>query len=219
MIALLLAVLVGPALVVLALEGGGDDGAGATPMRIARLPTDVAVLGDTVWVASGRDDRVVALEGGPRGSRRAASDRFGAAAGRGRRGLGVDSERRRRQRDALNPRPWLARAADRDRRRRHRRGGRRGRGLGVQRPGGNRDADRPVSNRRLGPPIRTGNFPTALALGANYLWVVDSGDGTVARVDPREDLVVGRRHRSAATRRTSRSASARSGSPTAATAR
>ena len=43
------------------------------------------------------------------------------------------------------------------------------------------------------PPIRTGNFPTALALGANYLWVVNSGDGTVARVDPREELVVGRR--------------------------
>ena len=77
----------------------------------------------------------------------------------------------------------------------------------------------PISNRPLGPPIRTGNFPTALALGASYLWVVNSGDGTVARVDPREDLVVGRRIRSAATRRTSRSASARSGSPTAATAR
>ena len=53
----------------------------------------------------------------------------------------------------------------------------------------------PLSGRRLGPPIRTGRFPSALAVGAGYVWVVNSGDGTVARVDPREDVVVGRRLR------------------------
>ena len=58
---MLLLLLLAPAALVLVLR---DDGGGATPMRIARLPTDVAVLGDTVWVASGRDDRVIALDGG-----------------------------------------------------------------------------------------------------------------------------------------------------------
>ena len=77
-----------------------------------------------------------------------------------------------------------------------------------------------VSNRVLGPPVRTGEFPTALAIGANHVWVVNSGDGTVARVDPRENVVDRPADcRSGATRRTSRSASARSGSPTAATGR
>ena len=57
----LVLLLVTPAALVLVLR---DDGGAVTDMRIARLPTDVAVLGDTVWVASGRDDRVVALEGG-----------------------------------------------------------------------------------------------------------------------------------------------------------
>lgn len=51
----------------------------------------------------------------------------------------------------------------------------------------------PVSGRILAPRIRTGNFPTALAVGDQYLWVVNSGDGTLARVDPRENLVIGRR--------------------------
>ena len=59
-IALLLAVLIGPALVVLALDGSGGDGEDA--LRVARLPTDVAVESDTVWVASGRDDRIVAID-------------------------------------------------------------------------------------------------------------------------------------------------------------
>ena len=59
-IALLLAVLVGPAIVVLALEGSGGDEPEA--LRVARLPTDVAVDGDTVWIASGRDDRFVAID-------------------------------------------------------------------------------------------------------------------------------------------------------------
>ena len=57
----LILLLVAPAALVLVLR---DDGGSTTPLRIARLPTDVAVLGDTVWVASGRDDRVIALEGG-----------------------------------------------------------------------------------------------------------------------------------------------------------
>ena len=41
--------------------------------------------------------------------------------------------------------------------------------------------------------MRTGSFPTALAVGAGFVWVVNSGDGTVARIDPREDVVIGRR--------------------------
>jgi len=53
----------------------------------------------------------------------------------------------------------------------------------------------PLSGLPLGAPIRTGRFPSALAVGAGYVWVVNSGDGTVARVDPREDVVVGRRLR------------------------
>jgi hypothetical protein len=62
-IAVLVILLAAPATVVLLLRD--DDGGGGTEaMRIASLPTDVAVLGDTVWVASGREDRVVALEAG-----------------------------------------------------------------------------------------------------------------------------------------------------------
>ena len=41
--------------------------------------------------------------------------------------------------------------------------------------------------------MRTGSFPAALAVGAGFVWVVNAGDGTVARIDPREDVVIGRR--------------------------
>ena len=75
----------------------------------------------------------------------------------------------------------------------------------------------PVSNRVMGPAVRTGSFPAALTIGAGSVWVVNAGDGTVARVDPREDVVLGRRLPVDVTRRTSPSATARSGSPTAAT--
>ena len=58
-VALLLAVLVGPALYVLLTS---DDGEGTEALRVARLPTDVAVADDTVWVVSGRDDRILAVD-------------------------------------------------------------------------------------------------------------------------------------------------------------
>ena len=58
--ALLIAVLVGPALFVLLLRDDGDDA--PETLAVARLPTDVAVGGDTVWVASGREDRILAID-------------------------------------------------------------------------------------------------------------------------------------------------------------
>ena len=86
-----------------------------------------------------------------------------------------------------------AAAADPDRRRgrRHRR---RLRGhLGDQRAGRDGHARRPDRQPRDRRPVRTGNFPAALAVGAGFVWVVNAGDGTVARIDPREDVVIGRR--------------------------
>ena len=58
--ALLMLVLIGPALFVLLTRDGGEDRPEA--VAVARLPTDVAVDGDTVWVASGRDDRILAID-------------------------------------------------------------------------------------------------------------------------------------------------------------
>ena len=173
------------------LAAATDDAA----LRVARLPTDVAVEGDTVWVASGRDDRIVAIdvaqpEDPPR-RHETGSAPLRVAVGAGSvwtANAGDDSVTR------LNPLipgssgrriaigadavdvavgpdgAWVS-------------NGQRGTVMRID----------PISNRPLGPPIRTGNFPTALAIGATYLWVVNSGDGTIARVDPREDLVVGRR--------------------------
>ena len=67
-----------------------------------RLPTDVAVQDSTVWVVSGRDNRVVALDAARRRARArdALGRRFAAAAG-DRRGLGLDRQRGRRHRHAL----------------------------------------------------------------------------------------------------------------------
>ena len=117
--------------------------AGRQALRIAALPTDVAVLGDTVWVASGRDDRVVALEGGraDRAERHATgSAPLRVAVGAGSvwtANAGDDSVTR------LNPLvPGDRRAADRDRRRRDRRRGRPGRRLGDERAARDRHADR-----------------------------------------------------------------------------
>ena len=59
----LVCVLVGPALVVMLIKRG-DGGGGSLDtehLRIAQLPSDVAVQGGTVWVASGRDNRIVAI--------------------------------------------------------------------------------------------------------------------------------------------------------------
>ena len=191
-------------------------------LRIAALPTDVAVLGDTVWVASGRDDRVDRARGGRAGARRAARDRLVAAAGRRRRRLGLDRQRRRRQRHAAESAVpgdvgrRIAIGADAI-------------DVAVGPDGawvtnGQRGDGHP---HRLRSPTacsarrsRTGEFPTALAIGANHVWVVNSGDGHGrARRPARARRRSAGGCRSGATRRTSRSASARSGSPTAATGR
>ena len=179
---------------------GTDDGAGGRGRgrrrRSGGLPTDVAVADGTVWVASGRDDGVVAIDAAELSRPPVApGDRGRAAAHRGRR---ADSIWTADAGDGTVTRvnPLLPGAAGR----RIRIGadavdvavgydgawvtnGQRGTVTRID----------PVSNRVLGPPIRTGNFPTALAIGANFVWVVNSGDGTVARVDPREGLVIGRR--------------------------
>ena len=57
---LLLVVLFAPAILRAAWTSGGDDA--ADTFRVARLPTDVAFAGGTVWVASGRDDRILAVD-------------------------------------------------------------------------------------------------------------------------------------------------------------
>ncbi len=62
-IAVLLVLLAAPAIVVLVTSGGGDEGSGERALRVGRQPTDVAVAGNTVWIASGRDDGIVALDG------------------------------------------------------------------------------------------------------------------------------------------------------------
>jgi DNA-binding beta-propeller fold protein YncE len=185
---LLLAVLVTPALFVVLT---GEDGETSDTLRVARLPTDVAVAGDTVWVVSGRDDRILAVDpeqtDGPAASHETGSAPLRVAVGAGsvwtanagdgsvtrlnplvpestgrRIAIGADAVD-----VAVGPDgAWVS-------------NGQRGTVMRID----------PISNRPQGPPIRTGAFPTALALGANHLWVVNSGDGTVARVD----LVVGRR--------------------------
>ena len=117
-----------------------------------------------------------------------------AAAGRGRRRLGVDRQRGRRQRHPAEPaRPGVTRAGGSASARRHRRRRRPDGAWVTNGQAGTVTRIDSVSNRVLGSPIRTGEFPTALAIGANHVWVVNSGDGTVARVDPREHVVVGRR--------------------------
>ena len=159
-----------------------------------KLPTDVAVDGSTVWVVSGRDNRVVALDA--RDAEQApevhatGSSPLRLAVGQGSvwtANAGDDTVTR------LDPLHARQRARDQGRRRGRRRRRQRRWHVGDATAGGHRDAHRPVSNRVLGQPVRTGSFPTALAVGAGYVWVVNSGDGTVARIDPRENVVIGRR--------------------------
>jgi DNA-binding beta-propeller fold protein YncE len=194
----LLCLVVGPAAVVLLVKhnDGGATGLDTEHLRIARLPTDVAVQGKTVWVASGRDNRIVAIDTtmpsvapepratGPSPIRIAvgAGSVWTANAGNGTvtrlnplaRGkgsrreipIGADAVD-----IAVGPTgAWVA-------------NGQRGTVTRLD----------PISNRVLGAPVRTGSFPSALTVDKNYVWVVNSGDGTVARIDPRENVVVGRR--------------------------
>jgi len=39
-------------------------------------------------------------------------------------------------------------------------------------------------------PIRVGDAPTAVAVGAGAVWVANAGDGTVSRIDPAKREVV-----------------------------
>jgi DNA-binding beta-propeller fold protein YncE len=196
-IAILLCLLVGPAVAVLLLKGGDSDrggGVDAEHLRVARLPTGVAAQGQTVWVASGRDNRIVAVDSqkpsaapqsyrtGPAPIRVAvgAGSVWSANAGNGTvTRLYPDKTGEAKQipigADAVDVAvgpdgAWVS-------------NGQQGTVTRI-------DA---VSNRVLGPPVRTGRFPSALAADENYVWVVNSGDGTVARVDPRENVVTGRR--------------------------
>ena len=109
----------GVVMVVFLLAPGGRGAADARTGRwsstasacaAGQLPTDVAVDGSTVWVVSGRDNRVVALDA--RDAEQAPephADRRVAAAARGRPGLGVDGQRGRRHGHA--PRPAACPAA------------------------------------------------------------------------------------------------------------
>ena len=66
-ILVLVVLLAAPATLVVLLRDDDDDsndGKANQALRVATLPTDVAVLGDTVWVTSGREDRVIALDHG-----------------------------------------------------------------------------------------------------------------------------------------------------------
>src|SRR3954452_11867752 len=71
----MVALLVAPAIVVLLLREPAVIADGQR-LRAGHQPTDVAVEGSTVWVVSGRDDRVVALDG-----RDASQDAVAHAAG------------------------------------------------------------------------------------------------------------------------------------------
>jgi DNA-binding beta-propeller fold protein YncE len=190
---LLAALLMAPAVAVLVADDAPEPL--AESLRVSRQPTDVALLGDTVWVTSGRDDRVVAFDartaevvlrprevgGGPlrvaagEGSVWTANAEDGTVARIDPLVPGDVGRRIALSADAVDVAVgpggvWVT-------------NGTRGTVTRID----------PVSNRVLGRPVRTGNFPTALTIGAGYVWVVNSGDGTVARIDPREDLVVGRR--------------------------
>src|SRR4051794_7886539 len=62
MAAALIVLALAPAAVVLLLRHGSGGGVEAQRLAVARLPTDVATDAGTVWVASGRDDRVLAID-------------------------------------------------------------------------------------------------------------------------------------------------------------
>ena len=65
----MLAVLVTPALVVLLRTEPPAEIKPEAGVHVGRVPTDVAVQGSTVWVVSGRDNRVVAIDAGDLRSR------------------------------------------------------------------------------------------------------------------------------------------------------
>jgi YVTN family beta-propeller protein len=46
----------------------------------------------------------------------------------------------------------------------------------------------PRSGRRT-QRIEVGDVPTAIAMGADTVWVANSADGTVSRIDPRRNVV------------------------------
>jgi streptogramin lyase len=187
-----------PAAVVLLV---GDEPAPAPSVRVEEvrvgaLPTDIAIAQERAWVASAGSDRLVAIgdrraperDGTYRarsGALRVASDGltiwlagavgnsltsvdplFGGEAARHRIPIGRDAVDVAVGRDAA----WVSNGA-----------------------AGTVTRVDPVSDRALGPPVRTGRFPTALVVGSHDVWVVNSGDGTLARIDQRENLVVGRR--------------------------
>ena len=60
---MLLGLVIAPALIVLAEEEDNGGGKAAEQgVRAGRLPTDVVVTQGTVWVASGRDNRIIAID-------------------------------------------------------------------------------------------------------------------------------------------------------------
>jgi streptogramin lyase len=165
-------------------------------VRVSALPTDIAIAQGRAWVPSAGSDRLVAIDdtAAPEreaayrarsGALRVATDGltiwlagalgnsltsvdplFGGEATRHRIPVGGDAVDVAVGRDAA----WVSNGA-----------------------AGTVTRVDPVSDRALGPPIRTGRFPTALEVGSHDVWVVNSGDGTLARIDQRENLVVGRR--------------------------
>ena len=191
--ALMLILLLAPAVAVL-LTREPDVLADGHRLPAGRLPTDVAVQGSTVWVVSGRDNRVVALdaadvERAPE-TRAAGASPLRLAVGEGSVWTANAGDGTVTRFDPLVPGsgrriPIGAAAVD----------------VAVSSEGtwvtnglaGTVTRIDPVANRVLGAPVRTGSFPAALTVGAGYVWVVNAGDGTVARIDPREDLVIGRR--------------------------
>ena len=197
-VALLVALLTGPAAIVLL---GRPDHAQPAPgtvdsVQVAQVPTDIVATLGQLWVSSARERRLVSVydadpptvaDSTPLDSPplRLASDSLsvwatGAAADSLTRVLADNSKQpgtialRGEAVDvAVGPDAvWVT-------------NGQRGTVTRVD----------PVSRRRVGAPVRTGRFPTAIAVGDRFVWVVNSGDGTVARIDPHENLVVGRRLR------------------------
>ncbi len=199
LLAFLTVLLVAPATVVLATRGGDTAAAPAArvaEVRIGGAPTDIAIAQGRAWVPSAAtgeltaiDDRdapaVAATYASSAGALRLSSDGFsvwlagaagddltavdplfGGQAARRTIGVGGDAVDVAAADDGV----WVSNGA-------------RGTVTRID----------PIAGRAIGPPIRTGRFPTAIAVGMRDVWVVNSGDGSVARIDPRENLVIGRR--------------------------
>jgi DNA-binding beta-propeller fold protein YncE len=191
---LLLLLLVAPAAVVLLLRGNGEPK--LERLRVADLPTDVAAALDRVWVASAHGNRLVELlDASPPGV--LTDHRTGVAPLR----VATDGQTVWATAAGDDTVTWLRAAAIEDSERHTLPVGGDAVDVGISADAGwvSNGAQGtvtridPVSFRLLGPAIRTGRFPTAVAVGDLYVWVVNSGDGTLVRVDPRENLVVGRR--------------------------